>query len=373
MRAVGEQLGNTPAVARTSYVSPGGGRAVSRRENDRGFPAAAFAGRHRARYRPRPGRTGPVEPASLVANSTGASRSLISYGFAKLTPRSSAEFEEESVARVTRLVCDNCGKEVDEGKGAVMRVTSPMRAAARSRPISATTARARCRASRSRGAAAGRRPQPAASQRTGTALQPPQRAQETSDPGLGWIGGSEPDHRAANAGRWRSCCERYLEASSTRAVSDRAEPVGRRARRARPARAAAGAARRARSGRSTTSSSASRAAAATRGRSRPTRSARCSSAARRAAVAERPRPLRALRRLRRRAARRRSRSSSRACSTRTTSTAISPALYAAYRGELDRLGLWDRDLLRRHAAERVRRTSSTPGAASRSSRTASRI
>jgi ATP-dependent helicase/DNAse subunit B len=29
------------------------------------------------------------------------------------------------------------------------------------------------------------------------------------------------------------------------------------------------------------------------------------------------------------------------------------ALYAAYRAELDRLGLWDRDLLRRHAAERV--------------------
>src|SRR5207244_343899 len=29
-------------------------------------------------------------------------------------------------------------------------------------------------------------------------------------------------------------------------------------------------------------------------------------------------------------------------------------LYAAYRGELDRLDLWDQDLLRRHAAERVR-------------------
>jgi ATP-dependent helicase/DNAse subunit B len=29
------------------------------------------------------------------------------------------------------------------------------------------------------------------------------------------------------------------------------------------------------------------------------------------------------------------------------------ALYAAYRGELDRLNLWDRDLLRRHAAERI--------------------
>ncbi|MFL5944002.1 MAG: hypothetical protein ACJ74C_00985, partial [Gaiellaceae bacterium] len=29
------------------------------------------------------------------------------------------------------------------------------------------------------------------------------------------------------------------------------------------------------------------------------------------------------------------------------------ALYAAYRGELDRLNLWDRDLLRRHASERI--------------------
>jgi hypothetical protein len=26
------------------------------------------------------------------------------------------------VARVTRLVCDDCGKEVDEAKGAVMRI-----------------------------------------------------------------------------------------------------------------------------------------------------------------------------------------------------------------------------------------------------------
>ena len=26
------------------------------------------------------------------------------------------------MARVTRLVCDNCGKEVDEAKGAVMRI-----------------------------------------------------------------------------------------------------------------------------------------------------------------------------------------------------------------------------------------------------------
>jgi ribosomal protein S26 len=31
--------------------------------------------------------------------------------------------KEERVARKTVLVCDNCSKEVDEAKGAVMRVT----------------------------------------------------------------------------------------------------------------------------------------------------------------------------------------------------------------------------------------------------------
>jgi hypothetical protein len=31
--------------------------------------------------------------------------------------------KEEIVARKTVLVCDSCGSEVDEGKGAVMRVT----------------------------------------------------------------------------------------------------------------------------------------------------------------------------------------------------------------------------------------------------------
>ena len=31
--------------------------------------------------------------------------------------------KEDNVARKTVLVCDSCGNEVDEGKGAVMRVT----------------------------------------------------------------------------------------------------------------------------------------------------------------------------------------------------------------------------------------------------------
>jgi hypothetical protein len=33
------------------------------------------------------------------------------------------EDKEESVARKTILVCDNCSSEVEEGKGAVMRIT----------------------------------------------------------------------------------------------------------------------------------------------------------------------------------------------------------------------------------------------------------
>ena len=48
------------------------------------------------------------------------------------------------------------------------------------------------------------------------------------------------------------------------------------------------------------------------------------------------------------------------------------ALYAAYRAELDRLGLWDRDLLRRARPSACSPTSA-PGTASPSSRTASRI
>jgi hypothetical protein len=34
-----------------------------------------------------------------------------------------SEQEDQLVARKTVLVCDSCGKEVEEGKGAVLRVT----------------------------------------------------------------------------------------------------------------------------------------------------------------------------------------------------------------------------------------------------------
>ena len=56
-----------------------------------------------------------------MANQAVTSRRLISEPFRLSSCRTTA-IEEESVARVTRLVCDNCGKEVEEAKGAVMRI-----------------------------------------------------------------------------------------------------------------------------------------------------------------------------------------------------------------------------------------------------------
>jgi hypothetical protein len=57
-----------------------------------------------------------------VENPAGTSRRLIRVAFVKLTPGIAPNSRRKSVARVTRLVCDNCGKEVEEAKGAVMRI-----------------------------------------------------------------------------------------------------------------------------------------------------------------------------------------------------------------------------------------------------------
>ena len=43
--------------------------------------------------------------------------------FARVSARKIALAKEDDVARKTVLVCDSCGREVDEGKGAVLRVT----------------------------------------------------------------------------------------------------------------------------------------------------------------------------------------------------------------------------------------------------------
>ena len=57
-----------------------------------------------------------------MENSADESRCLIPLDFVKLSGGETPNSRRKSVARVTRLVCDNCGKEVDEAKGAVMRI-----------------------------------------------------------------------------------------------------------------------------------------------------------------------------------------------------------------------------------------------------------
>ena len=79
MRTVGERLGNTPAVARSSYVSPAvveqylDGRTIER------LSAASVADRRRARYRSRSGGAGARQPAALVANPPRA-RGGVNFG-----------------------------------------------------------------------------------------------------------------------------------------------------------------------------------------------------------------------------------------------------------------------------------------------------
>ena len=67
-RAARKYAGGLPRVIRLA----GGRRSVSRRANDRGFPAPPFARRRRARTRPRRGGAGAPQPAPLLAHSAGA-------------------------------------------------------------------------------------------------------------------------------------------------------------------------------------------------------------------------------------------------------------------------------------------------------------
>ena len=98
-----------------SYVVSGGRRAVSRPPHDRRFPASEFTHRDRTGYRPRSGRAGDTFSSAIVADTCRPQSCIIAAAIA-LQRRT-------FVARKTVLVCDNCGKEVDEGKGAVLRLT----------------------------------------------------------------------------------------------------------------------------------------------------------------------------------------------------------------------------------------------------------
>ena len=158
----------------------------------------------------------------------------------------------------------------------------------------------------------------------------------------------------ANAGKVALLLDRYLADSRPRAGPDRADGIGRRTGRARPAARGRGALLGGSIG--TFDDVFERIAAGNGGRApgrRATRSARsscaASSPARRSAssTARRASPGSPTR------SARRSPSSRPACSIPTTLDGDLAELYRRYRAELDRLGLWDRDLRRRYAAERL--------------------
>ncbi len=67
---------------------PGGRRAVSRRENDRRFPAAPFADRHGQGYRPGSRGTGDAQPVAFAPNSQRARSRLNCAGISLRFPKS---------------------------------------------------------------------------------------------------------------------------------------------------------------------------------------------------------------------------------------------------------------------------------------------
>jgi hypothetical protein len=95
---------------------------VSTAERSRIF-VPEFARRLRARYRPRPRGKCDAVAAPLLANTRDAQSGLVFAVATTYNSGSNSPSKEEFVARKTVLVCDDCGKEVDEGRGAVLRLT----------------------------------------------------------------------------------------------------------------------------------------------------------------------------------------------------------------------------------------------------------
>ena len=220
------------------------------------------------------------------------------------------------MARKTVLVCDNCGKEVEEGKGAVLRLTYTD--ARRGAEAGGSMRRLRGRDARRAGRTARQAPEvrhrrlSAASRRvrSSAAQAPSGPSTGAVGPGLGWIGGPQPHRRARQRGQNRRFCWSGISPlcrrsrprpGRRRARAHRAEPVGRRPGRARPPGAEPPALL---GGSIGTFDDLFARIAVRRPRARPVVSRRAAQPARpphssATPLAERPRPLGALRRLRR--------------------------------------------------------------------------
>ena len=123
MRTVGERLGNTPTVARTSYVSP----AVVEQYLD-GRTIEDFRPRHLRVVKARDIGLDPEENALLsLLRSWRIKRAPKRHDFRPRLRYRCSEFVASSrrntVARKTVLVSDISGAEIADGKGATVRIT----------------------------------------------------------------------------------------------------------------------------------------------------------------------------------------------------------------------------------------------------------
>ena len=109
---------------------PGRRRAVSGRANDRRLSPTAFACRRCTRQGARSRGTRAARFVAFVANSPGASCRVnyLRHSDTLLFPVHPFQ-EAIPMARKTVLVCDNCGREVGEGKGATLAPELHRRAA----------------------------------------------------------------------------------------------------------------------------------------------------------------------------------------------------------------------------------------------------
>ena len=256
------------------------------------------------------------------------------------------------MARKTVLVCDSCGREVDEAQGRlaaghVFRRPARLEGRRPVRRVRREDARPRRGPPRAVGRRRRRRPSCERETRRGRPGTRPAAA-------LRWEGGTLPARRACARGQSRASARALSGAPRRRTRPDRAEPVGRRPGRARPARPLRLPPRRHdRHLRRPVRTARGRRSAVAAGRGRGRALARRATGARGRLRSNGLGRLGAHGRLLGLAPERRSASWSPACSTPATSTASSAVLYAAYRAELERLGLWDRDTERRRAVERL--------------------
>ena len=264
------------------------------------------------------------------------------------------------MARKTVLVCDNCGKEVGEGKGAVMRLNfTDARRGSKQADLCDGCAGGMP-------GTVGRAPRPPAESRRlanfrSLHIAVSRRTKSRRGAGLRWADGALARRGAGTCRQSRAAPRAVPRRARARSLADRAEPRRRRAGRARPAAAARRRCSRAASARSTTSSRTSRPEIPERSSSR-----RSAARARRPA---RDRGGRSSTAFRRRPARPDSRTSSLSALGELESALVDPErvegdlgrLAQSYRNELARLDLWDRDGLRRGPPSGCGATS-TPGA-----------